>query len=425
MGKRGRMAFILICTCVLTGVTGCGKSEPEPVYPVIQAEQDYEEPKQVEVIPKEAMRNGINSFAYHMYDKLGEQENVFFSPYSLCSALSLLDVGADSETKEELEELLGIADLDAWNGEMKGYLEKEWSDDTFVITANAIWMDENKEFAPNMQADFLQPAGYYYKCEVFKADFRENPQDAIREINNWTDKNTRGMIPQIVGTVPANTVMALLNAVYFEGKWEIPFKKESTFEDTFHGTDGDSRVEMMNQYREDYAYVECGGIKGIALPYLGGNVVMKVFLPAEDGQDITALFSALDIEEREKLLNSLDDVEKKEISRLALPKFSMEKSIDGIEEILQDMGVAAAFREDAGFDKIGTGLYVSRILHKAKIEVDEEGTKAAAATAALMNDSAALMEKEITEFIVDKPFVYVLQDAETGIILFMGRVNNL
>lgn len=422
MEKRG--CIIFICACILALGAGCGKSEPKPVYPVLQAEQDFEEPKQEEVLPKEAMRAGVNTFAYHMYDKLGVQENVFFSPYSLCSALSLLDVGAGSETKKELEDLLGITDLDAWNREMKGYLEKEWSDDTFVITANAIWMDENKEFARDVEADFLQPAGYYYKCELYKADFRENPQDAINEINSWTDKNTRGMIPQIVGEVPIDTVMVLLNAVCFEGKWETSFKKEDTFEEIFHGTEGDSRIEMMNQYREDYAYVESGGIKGIALPYMGGNMVMKVFLPAEDGGDINVLFSALDIDEREQLLDSLDGAETKEISRLAMPKFSMEKSIDNVEGILQDMGVTEAFLMDADFDKIGE-VYVSQILHKAKIEVDEEGTKAAAATAVMVNDSAAFMEEEIIDFIMDKPFVYVLQDTETGIILFMGRVNNL
>ena len=171
--------------------------------------------------------------------------------------------------------------------------------------------------------------------------------------------------------------------------------------------------------------MESGGIKGIALPYVGGNMVMKVFLPAEDGGDINALFSALDVDEREQLLDSLDGAETKEISRLAMPKFSMEKSIDNVEGILQDMGVTEAFLMDADFDKIGEDLYVSRILHKAKIEVDEEGTKAAAATAVMVNDTAAFIEEEIIDFIMDKPFVYVLQDTETGIILFMGRVNNL
>lgn len=423
MGKRGWTAFV--CACMLAGIIGCGKKDTEPVYSASQAAQDYEEPEQKVFLPKEALSAGINNFAFQMYDELGQQENVFFSPYSLCSALSLLDVGADSETKEELEELLGITDLDAWNREMKDYLEKQWTDDTFVITANAIWMDGEKEFAPNIEADFLKPAGYYYYCELFEADFRKNSADAIKQINGWTEKNTRGMIPEIVNTIPNNTVMTLLNAVYFEGKWETPFQKENSFEEIFHGTQEDSPVEMMHQYRENYAYVESGEIKGISLPYMGESVVMKVFLPTDEGGDIIALFSALSHDEREALLNSLDDAEAKKISRLSMPKFSMDRSMEGLVEILQDMGMQAAFREDADFDKIGLGLYVSQIVHKAKIEVDEEGSRAAAATAVMMNDSAAFIEEETIEFVLDKPFVFVLQDTETGIILFMGRVNNL
>lgn len=434
---KKRVLAALLGICMLVGVTGCGEKETKPIYSASQAEQDYQEPEQEtptgsesggasEEISVEMLREGINSFAYDMYEELGGQEDIFFSPYSLCTALSLLDTGAGSETKEELEKLLGITDLDTWNREMRAYLEKQWSDDTFVITANSIWLDRGKTFAENVETDFLQPAGYYYKSELYEVDFRGNPDAAVKQMNNWAEQNTKGMIPQIINEIPVDTAMVLMNAVYFEGKWEIPFAEDNTFEETFHGTDGDSQVDMMHQYGNSYAYVESSGMKGIALPYKDENVVMKVFIPREEDGDIAALFSALSFEEKEELLNSLDNGEKVEISRLALPKFTMEKSIDGLNDILQAMGMESAFDPlIADFDKISGDLYVSEVLHKAKIEVDEEGTKAAAVTAIVTCDTAAVIEKEIIEFVADRPFIYVLQDTETGMILFMGRANNL
>lgn len=445
MKKRGLAALLGIC--MLAGIVGCGKSEVKPVYTVEQAEKDYVEPGggqgntgaengtgQEEQEPG-TLRDGINQFAYNMYDELPAEENIFFSPYSLCSALSLLDVGAGSETKEELEQMLGITDLDAWNRAMKEYLEKEWAEDTFVLTANSVWMQQGKEWSEDVETAFLQPAGYYYKSELYEADFQGNPSDAASRINAWAEENTKGMIPQVVKEDSLDVVMALLNAVYFEGKWEKPFLAEDTYEDTFHGTNGDSQIEMMHQYEEYYAYVESNGIKGIALPYKDADIVMKVFIPVlpeygkgdveDETQDIEALFAALSAEEKGTLLDSLDTAPREEITRLALPKFTVEKSIEDLNAILQDMGMKTAFADDADFDSIGEDLFVSEVIHKAKIEVDEDGTKAAAVTAVLVGETCALTEEVPIVFEADRPFIYVIQDTQTGMILFMGRVNTL
>ena len=375
--------------------------------------------------------------------------NFFFSPYSLCTALSLLDVGAGTETKTELEEMLGITDLNAWNAAIKAYLEKPWAEETFVLTANSVWMQQGKEWSESMETAFLQPAGFYYNSELYEVDFLGNNEAVTEQVNAWAERNTNGMIPKVMDKVPTDTVMALMNAVYFEGKWETPFDPDDTYEQTFYGTDGERKVEMMHQYNERYAYVESNGIKGIALPYKEAGVVMKIFLPilpdehmgiVEDGMqaegeddnaaasrkqpDIEELFAALSTEEKEALLDSLDVAPKEEITRLAVPKFTMELGIDGLVEILQDMGMETAFLPEADFDSIAEDIFVTDVIHKAKIEMDEDGTKAAAVTVVTMTESAAMIEEPPIIFEADRPFVYFLQDTETGMILFMGRVNN-
>lgn len=445
MKKRG-LAWLL-AFCMFAGISGCGKQETkqsetqkemenadgaaqedESPQLTIDGEQSIE-PEPLLQEEKDMLRNGVNQFAYQLYGHLESGENVFFSPYSLCSALSLLNLGAGSETKEELETMLGISDMDMWSSAMQKYLATNWSDETFVLTGNSVWLQQGREWAENMESDFLKPAKEFFESELYEADFWGNPQDAVARINGWADENTNGMIPQVVSELPPETIMILMNAVYFEGKWETPFEEEGTHEETFHGNNGDKRVDMMHQYGEYYAYIESDGMKGIAIPYKDSPLVMKIFIPDTsenpDGGDIEALFAALDDAEKEALLDSLDDADKKEIDRLVIPKFTMEREIEGLTEILRAMGMKEAFEEMADFDKIAADLYVTQVLHKAKIEVDEQGTKAAAVTVVEAAGCAMVEEKIPVVFEADRPFVYVIQDTRTGMILFMGRVNSL
>ena len=165
----------------------------------------------------------------------------------------MLNVGADGETKKEIEETLGITDFEEWNKEMQAYLSKNWTDDTFVTTANSLWMTKDGIWAENMEHDFATPVKRYYKGEVYEADFASQPESVVKEINQWTSEKTEGMIEKIVSDIPENTVLMLLNAVYFEGKWEIPFDKDDTYEGTFHGKDADSlKLQENNAVIHDY-----------------------------------------------------------------------------------------------------------------------------------------------------------------------------
>lgn len=437
---KKRLIAILLSFSVVLGLTGCGSEPREISREGVESEEEpgedgnrdvdlkinYDEPDEEhpEIVEKSILKRGINQFGFGVYDRLSKEENCFFSPYSLCSALSLLDLGAGSSTKEELESTLGIEDLDAWKWAMKDYLEKEWSKDTYLLTANSVWMDENKEWSGNIEEDFIAPAKAYFKGELKKKNFKEQDK-VVSEVNEWVKDNTKGMIPQVLNKLSDDTKMLLINAVYFDGKWETPFLEEDSRDDVFHGAKGDETVKMMNQYGESYAYVSMDGIKGITLPYKDSSVVMKVFIPENEEDNIADLMGALSNEERQNLIDSLDRAGRTEIRRLMFPRFEYEQEIKEMDRILKDMGIVSAYQENADLDKIAEDLFVSTVIHKAKIEVDEQGTKAAAVTVIVANETACIQEPVFIDFIVDRPFFFVIEDTETGVILFMGQINTL
>lgn len=429
MNKKLRSLFLGACLCAT--LFGCGNADTpggtvakQQSSAVKELESDIAaSAKPAPVISYEELKNGVNKFAFALYDALPEDSNCFYSPYSIASALSMLDQGAGSDTKTELESVLGIKNLSDWNNEMQGYLNKEWSEQTFVNTANSIWMSNPQEWAANISDDFLLPAKTYYHGEIYEADFTNQADQVVKDVNNWVAEHTNQMIPSIVDKLPPSTVMMLINAVYFEGKWQTPFLEDDTYDDTFHGTSGDSIVPMMHLYDERFSYIDTGSIKGITLPYEDSSVVMKIFIPSKEGDTISALFDALSNDEKQALIDSLDTAENEEIQTVQLPKFTDEQGIDGLDDILKGLGIQSAYAS-ADFSKITDDISVSSVSHKAKIIVDENGTKAAAVTDIMIAETAAMPSEE-TYFIVDQPFVYVIEDLDIGMLLFVGRGNDL
>ncbi len=430
---KKRMTALLLSACMCAGLAGCGTNTPgnNPGHTKTDSsvtsltDNITVTSVKSDITSFDQLKNGINEFSMNMYSALPADENIFYSPYSISSALSMLDVGANGATKKELENALGITDLDEWNAEMKTYLSKDWSQNTFVNTANSVWMNKDTSWSADIEKDFLTPAKDYYSGEVYEADFNGQPDKVVQNVNNWVSTNTNKMIPEILKEIPGGTVMMLINAVYFEGKWDTPFSEDKTFQSSFYGTDKESVVDMMHLYGEHFTYMDNGEIKGITLPYDGDKVVMKVFMPTADDGDINELFDKLSNEEKQKLIDSLDNANNVEIDTLQLPKFTDEQSIDGLDEILQNMGIRSAYSDSADFSKIADGIAVSSVNHRAKVIVDENGTKAAAETDIMVKETAMMPSEETYNFIVDKPFVYVIEDQSTGMILFMGRVNSL
>lgn len=428
---------ILLGLCML-GITACGNEGSQSPYNVSTEIKGTETEKIILPVAKVAdntLETGINQFAHKLYNELPTDENVFFSPYSICCALSLLDVGAGEETKAEIESMLGITDLDEWNKQMKLYLEKEWTEETKVTTGNSLWISPGMNRSEDIEKAFLQPATFYYHSEMFEADFANEGEKVVKDINKWVDKKTGGMIPKYKDSVDPQTAMLILNAVYFEGKWSMPFSANATSEtEVFHSAPPKDKeiisekkyISMMHKSDVNLRYIQTEKMKGIELPYENSSLVMDILLPLDDSStEGISLYKALSIEEKNTLWKSFDGAEYENIHSLAMPKFTMDLKIEALDAILQKMGMVSAYKKDANFDAIGNDLFVSSVAHQAKIEVDEEGTKAAAVTEITMKEMAMMIPDVQINFIMDRPFVYVIRDIETGMILFMGQVANL
>lgn len=368
-------------------------------------------------------------FNYELLSTLSGEDNIFYSPYSLMSALALADVGATGETKEELEKALGIGDMSEFEKDLKAYMSKEVNENARLTTANGIWLNDTLLLADDFETGYKQDAIKYFNANVTKADFAGNAEGIKQEISGWVRENTEGFIPDYSPNCDKDTVMALINAVYFYGKWASPFSPDDTENDIFHGINGDSDISMMNKYDIHNRYIEdYNGISAAALPYRGEEIEMDILM-GKDGSgadSILDLVKGLSEEELRDLFDSIDNAEYIRLKRLALPKFEMDKTFTSIEQALKDIGIEKAFSSRDEFDKIAHEIFISQVNHRAKLEVDEEGSRAAAVTE-IGFSTTSLMEEPEREinFIVDRPFVFFIRDCSADNILFAGFVRDL
>lgn len=375
---------------------------------------------------KEIFVEGVNRFSYRLFQKMENGENLVISPYSVAMALSMVDVGAEGEIKEELEQVLGIKDLDRWNNSVKWYLDREFGEHTKVLTANSLWMEENLSLSDDAQEDFLHVLTDYYSACVEQRDLHT---DETREaINQWAAENTEDMIPEIYSqNIEEEVQMLLMNAIYFEGKWQNSFQESDTFQQKFYGAKENTMVDMMHQYGQSYHYAEYGDLRAVELPYKDDTVVMDIIMrqPASCGTGrltTSEYWGELTEKEKENFFETISTSNYEEFSEIAIPKFDMEWGSSMVDQLKQ-MGITGVFGEDADIPQGSSVLVVSDVFQKAKIIVEEAGTKAAAVT--VVEESDGVMEMENMKFIVEEPFLFVIRDVETGMILFMGDVENM
>jgi serpin B len=262
----------------------------------------------------------------------------------------------------------------------------------------------------------------FYVIILKNPDFKE--EKTLEALNKWVSDKTEGMIDPFIESFsdPELLRLYLVNAVYFNGEWSVPFDPQKTRKSYFTGKSGSITVDMMGMYGKEYRYLSENGIRGIEIPYGDGRLVMNILIP-EDPENIfiDELYDGLSAEEIEAFLEKLDTAGKTEISRLELPKFEIEYGLKNLNDALKDLGMKKAFEVGgADFKQIGESLYVSAVVHKAKIKVEEWGTEASAATGIEVNTEAALLDPN--NFIVDVPFIYFIRDTQTDTILFMGEM---
>jgi serine protease inhibitor len=359
-----------------------------------------------------------NSFSLKLLKQVATtsitNKNLMLSPLSISMALAMTSNGSNGATLEGIRNTLGF------NGfteeQINSYYQHLITDlpgldpKATIKIANSIWYSNNFEVAP----PFLQTNTNYYKAAVEALNF--NDPASLTKINNWVNSQTNGKIPTIIEEIPANAIMYLINAVYFKSIWQYPFDKSKTAKSAFY-------ISPTNTVQADFMNAnttfKMGGRLDASvyeLPYGNGKYSMVVVMPTAD-KTVNDLISTLDTTKWKGWLANLNTVTRD----IKMPKFKFAYDIT-LNETLKALGMATAFDEHAAdFTRINSkgGLYISKVKHKSFIEVNEEGTEAAAATSVEISFTSAPQS-----VIINRPFLFAIREVNTGLILFSGVINN-
>ncbi|WP_416671888.1 serpin family protein [Egbenema bharatensis] len=363
-----------------------------------------------------------NQFGFKLFSQLIQQDseqNLMMSPTSVAIALSMLYNGASGETQQQIAttlELHGMSleDLNQANADLKNLLENADPQVKLAI-ANSLWGNQEVAFKP----DFIQRIQTFYDAEVETLDFT-NPS-VVNRINDWVDRNTEGKIPTILDEVRPDDILFLINAVYFKGEWQQAFDQANTSDRPFTLPDGSTKNHPLMSQSGNYLYQETDEFQAVSLPYGEGRLSMYVFLPQADvplTQFSQELLSADNWDTAMTRFTRRDGT-------VELPRFKYEYATR-LNDALKALGMPMAFDPDVA-DLTGLtdqDSFVNEVRHKTFIEVNEEGTEAAAVTSIGIRATSVQIPTEPFVMTVDRPFFYAIRDNESGAILFMGSVVN-
>ncbi len=364
-----------------------------------------------------------NLFAIDLYAQLRDRSgNLFFSPYSISTALAMTYGGARGRTETEMADVLHLdaipGEVHAAIGELVRRLNEGADRGGYELSvANALWGQEDVEF----RDAFLALMRDAYRAGLRQVDFAHATEQARETINAWVAEQTHQKIPELIkpGVLDAYTALVLTNAIYFKGAWESPFKTRATNTEDFLLATGDTVQVPMMQQTESHGYYEGPDFAILELPYAESSLSMVIVLP-----DLPSGLARLERDlTYEDLAGHLQQVHTRQV-RVAIPRFTFSSSFT-LAQTLAAMGMASAFGRDADFSGMTEQerLFISEVVHEAFVEVTEEGTEAAAATGVVMARMAA-PGGEIPVFRADHPFLFAIRDRASGAWLFMGRVLN-
>ncbi|MFN8489817.1 MAG: serpin family protein [Caldilineaceae bacterium] len=369
----------------------------------------------------EIIVEGNNTFALELYRRLKQVDcNLFFAPFSICSALAMTYAGARGATETQMAEALHFTlpqvRLHPAFAALSAHLDAMQANGNVQLNiANSLWPDVGYPFLET----FLALAREFYGVTITPVDYVEQTEVARQVINAWVEEKTDYKIKELILPNILNPLsrLTLVNAIYFKGNWASQFDPQSTITAPFHVTAATVVEVAMMQQTQKFAYAETSELQVLELPYIGDEIAMLLFLPTTvDGlANLQAVFSLKNVERWMQLLYHTE-VEVK------LPRFKLTADFR-LDKTLQAMGMPDAFDEEkanfAGMDGQENWLYIGAALHKAFIEVNEEGTEAAAASAVIML-ARGISKNPV--FCADHPFVFVIVDKRAGSILFCGQV---
>jgi serpin B len=370
----------------------------------------------------EMIVNANNRFTFDLYGRLNDSkdQNIFYSPYSILTALAMTYEGAKGQTAEQMQAVLHIPEnADIRRPGFSGIYDiiNKKDSEYKLSTANALWAQKNYEF---LEA-YIECIKEYYGGEVTNLDFAGAAEESRQIINKWvedqTNKKIKDLIPQ--GMLSAMTRLVLTNAIYFKGIWIKQFDEKETYEEDFRTNAGDTvKVLMMRLCGHDarFKYTENDEVQILELPYKGDELSMLIILPKDDLTSVEGMLSLETLSTWQNMLYA-------QRVDIYIPRFKF-KTKYLMADILSDMGMPVAFSAGADFSGMdGTReLFIQNVIHQAFVEVNEEGTEAAAATAVVMEATSAV--RHIPVFRADHPFIFMIKQTSTNNILFMGRVSD-
>lgn len=375
--------------------------------------------------------SGTSRFTLDLHKAIRDRDgNIFSSPLNVAAALEMAAVGARGETAAQIQRTLGLAPLDQRAPEALGSLLEslhsganpadadEDREAAGLWTANAVWIDEREKPLD----DFTAALDRAFGAKPRVVNFAQSPDAARATINRWVEDQTRDRIKDLLSPdhVTADTAVVLTSAIYFKGFWARPFPKAATSDDQFHPSKGESvPVKMMNQ-TATFPYFENDSLQAVALPYKDGSLSMLVLLP-KSAEGLSDLEASLSVE----TLDAITSNPQPKRVKLSLPRFTSTVEFE-LADVLAELGMPLAFQANKADFSGFTGepnFFISAVVHKAFIEVEEEGTEAAAATGVIAARTSAMLPTDEIVFRADRPFLHLIRDNETGAILFIGRVS--
>lgn len=363
-----------------------------------------------------------NSFGFKLLQQLAtaDDDNIFISPTSVFVALSMLYNGADGITKDEIAEVLQIEEVDlaklnASSADLLKALNQE-SDEITVQLANSLWINEEFEF----QDEYAESLTNYFQAMVEQIDITD--EASIEKINQWVDDATNGLIDEMIDSLPSNLVAIILNAIYLDANWTIPFDENQTVEKPFYFSKDSQKDIPLMTLNDELFYMENDDFQAVQLMYGDdAEMGMTIILPDEQST-VDEIVKSLSTNQWAKWEDQFSEQE----GTLLLPKFTLEYEVK-LNDPLIDLGMGSAFDERADLSSLikdAENLAVSEVKHKSFLDINEEGTEAAASTSIGIVEMSAIDGPEPFYMEVNRPFIIAITDHQTGALLFLGVIKD-
>ena len=362
-----------------------------------------------------------NMFAFALLSKVSQQDkgNIFFSPYSISNAFSMVYEGARSTTASEIQSVFHFIQDDASRKNYVRQINSEINNPSQqykLNVANALWIQNDY---PVLQS-YTDTLEQYYTANATNLDLKNDSENSRKTINTWVENKTNQKIVNLLpeGSINKDTRVVLTNAIYFKGNWTNQFEASDTSDQNFTISQDDIVKVPMMKKDTSFPYFEDSNMQALKMPYQGGHLSMMILLPKDN--NLGSLVNSLSVEKLRQLNNNMTT----ESVSAYIPKFTLNTQYT-LNDYLSSMGMPSAFSPiDADFTGI-TGnkdLSISTAVHQAFVKVDEKGTEAAAATGTVFQATSLMLAKNI--FKADHPFVFMIYDDQTGLVLFIGQVVN-